>query len=652
MPPHDPDRRPALLIEGWRGINHSYALVNQYQMRALLRQDRFDLYAQDLPFINPQWNRAQNGSDFPADDQRVIDAVAPPPAGRPADFVYRIAAPFRAGAPEDRRCTMTFMAAEIGLPLSNFASDPETFDLFCRDRNRIVTPSRWSRDRIVEFGFPAEKVAVVPHAADPALFAPLPAEERASRRALLGIAPDETVFVNVGGAFWNKGLDLILIAFAHLRHSQKRCRLILKDQRDLYGRTVETVMEEVVRAGRCHFDNDTISAISIIPGHLTRPQLRDLYVLADCYVSPYRAEGFNLPVLEAIACHTPVIVTAGGATDDFCPEGVGLKIPGRPAILDGFQSLAPGRYIEPDIEALIETMRAVAGGQAHPSPSEQALRDAILRRFTWEEAAGQIADLFLEGHITPAETRPAPTAITQSDIRALITALRPRRMARLEKRRIGHPYDGGYVLPAIAEEADLVVSVGVGHDVSFDHAMAERGAIVLQFDHTVEGPPTAHANFRFYKKGLAAAPGADFLTFGDILDLMRDLPHQSPLLKFDIEGAEYEAFAAVPPEQLARFPVITCEIHDLDRLVEPPFFRRVADFVARLTAGHAPVHLHANNYGGLALVQGVPMPKVLELSFLRRDLDDCTAFADDPIPGPLDRPNHPYLADLCLTAFG
>lgn len=651
MPHHEPGHRPSLLIEGWRGINHSYALVNQYQMRELLRQDRFDLYAQDLPFINAQWNRAQNGSDFPAADQRLIDEV-PPPGARVTDFVYRIAAPFRGGDPDDTRATMTFMAAEIGLPLSNFLPGRDGLDFFCRDRNLIVTPSQWSRDRIIEFGFPAEKVVVIPHAADPALFAPMSAEERASRRALLGLAPDETVFVNVGGAFWNKGLDLVLIAFAQLRQSQKRIRLILKDQRDLYGRTVETVVEEVARSGRGRFDSDTIAAISVIPGHLTRPQLRDLYIVADCYVSPYRAEGFNLPVLEAIACHTPVIVTAGGATDDFCPEGLAFKIPGRPAILDGFESNAPGRYIEPDSESLVEAMRGVCAGPIAPSASQQKLRAEVLQRFSWTEAAAQIADILIDGRIAPADVRPAPPITTQTDIRALITSMRPRRMARMQKTRIGNDYDGGYVLPAIAEQADIVVSIGVGHDVSFDYAMAQRGAIVLQFDHTVETPPAQHENFRFYKKGLAAESAADFLTFGDILDLMQDFPGQAPLLKFDIEGSEYDAFVTTDPAQLLIFPVIVCEIHDLERLGEPLFYRRVAAFIDLFTAGHVPVHIHANNYGGVGLVHGVPLPKVLEISFLRRDLDACADLADDPIPGPLDRPNHPYLADLCLNAFG
>jgi glycosyltransferase involved in cell wall biosynthesis len=49
-------------------------------------------------------------------------------------------------------------------------------------------------------------------------------------------------------------------------------------------------------------------------------KMAEFYQLADVYVSPYRAEGFNLPALEACACGTPVICTKGGSTDDFMKE--------------------------------------------------------------------------------------------------------------------------------------------------------------------------------------------------------------------------------------------------------------------------------------------------------------------------------------------
>ena len=45
---------------------------------------------------------------------------------------------------------------------------------------------------------------------------------------------------------------------------------------------------------------------------LSTKQMAEFYLAADAYVSPYRAEGFNLPVLEASACGIPVICTKGG----------------------------------------------------------------------------------------------------------------------------------------------------------------------------------------------------------------------------------------------------------------------------------------------------------------------------------------------------
>ena len=44
-----------------------------------------------------------------------------------------------------------------------------------------------------------------------------------------------------------------------------------------------------------------------------------LYNIADLYISPYRGEGFNMPVLEAMSVGLPVLVSAGGSTDDFVP---------------------------------------------------------------------------------------------------------------------------------------------------------------------------------------------------------------------------------------------------------------------------------------------------------------------------------------------
>ncbi len=52
-----------------------------------------------------------------------------------------------------------------------------------------------------------------------------------------------------------------------------------------------------------------------------------MFQTADCYVSPYKAEGFNLPALEASACGLPVVVPRDGCTDSFLNDETAIRIP-------------------------------------------------------------------------------------------------------------------------------------------------------------------------------------------------------------------------------------------------------------------------------------------------------------------------------------
>lgn len=648
------------LIEGWRGVNHSFALVNQHQILELLRLDGVRLFHRDLPFAFSHWNKATHDSGFSAGDQARIEALADPDAA-PVDCIYRIVSPYVPTAPvaggQGPR-TLSFITTETGLSASSFGAGAGDPAAFVRDRDAIVTTTGWTRDRLVEYGFPAGKVHVVPCGVDTGLFRPLDPDERRVNRCNLGIADDETVFLNIGAAIWNKGVDVLLRAFAILRGRGLRVRLILKDQRDVYGLSVETTLGMVAAEYPILLQAGTLATISIISTNMERRQLRLLHGVADGYVSPYRAEGFNLPVIEALACAVPVIVTHGGATDEFCDDRMGWRIPGRAGSLDAAGEV-PGRFIEPDLDALVAAMEAVVSGR-RPADFDVA-RLEMLERFTWRRAAGRLMELAGDaGQREAVRTGPpaaapgaAPAVVrppNQADMLDLLRSMRPRKMRQTAKVRIGNAYDGGYVLPATAYACDAVLSIGVGSDVSFDLALAMQGATILQFDHTVEGPPVPHPNFRFEKRGWGPSTGGDLLGFADMLARLANIGARRPLLKFDVEGAEYEALDAIDAADLAGFEVIVCEIHHLGRLAEAGFFGQVRRSLAKLLAHHVPVHLHANNYAGMVLVEGIALPDVLEISFLRRDLDGFDDLAE-PIPGPLDRPNHPLVADLCLTAF-
>jgi glycosyltransferase involved in cell wall biosynthesis len=81
--------------------------------------------------------------------------------------------------------------------------------------------------------------------------------------------------------------------------------------------------EALIRAFRA---NPLNPEILYIDSDLSDSEMAGLYRSSDLLVSSYRGEGFNLPVLEAMATGLPVIVTEGGSTDDFCDKEFSWKI--------------------------------------------------------------------------------------------------------------------------------------------------------------------------------------------------------------------------------------------------------------------------------------------------------------------------------------
>jgi glycosyltransferase involved in cell wall biosynthesis len=199
---------------------------------------------------------------------------------------------------------------------------------------RVLTVSERTRRDLRElYGLPDEKIVVTPNGVDPAF---TPGEGAHDYALLVGAVQERKNPLAALAAADAAGLPLVVAGPA-------------KD---------EALVRELERRG------------ARVTGYVEQGELVRLYRGAACLVQPSRFEGFGLPVLEAMACGTPVVAV---------PEPALQEVAGEAAVWAEEHELADGIR-----RALAERERRVAAGL------ERA------RLFSWRETARRTLDVYRE----------------------------------------------------------------------------------------------------------------------------------------------------------------------------------------------------------------------------------------------------------------
>ncbi len=377
----EPDR--TLQIQGWHFIPHSYAIVNQFHSLELLKESGIRLSHRDVPYSDPAWQPTA-GLFHPADEAALRNIPLASPDERP-EALFRIAYPYNY-APSPAERTFVFGTAEYGcVPPHYYVGAESLRQVMAETDIMLITPSNWSKKGFIESGAYPERVVVIPHGVDPGLFHPLGRQERTLLRKQFGW--DGFTFLSLGAMTGNKGIPLLLKAFAILAERHPEARLVLKglnglyDSRERFKQLVADLTPHQLRLlePRLTWRENTLGFAD----------MAKLYQAADAYVSPYLAEGFNMPVLEAAACGAAVICTGGGATDDFTSSEFALRVESREE-QSRQESGVRRHYLQPDIEHLLHQMLTALESPDFRAGARLAGPAFVAQGFTWKQVTARL----------------------------------------------------------------------------------------------------------------------------------------------------------------------------------------------------------------------------------------------------------------------
>jgi glycosyltransferase involved in cell wall biosynthesis len=217
----------------------------------------------------------------------------------------------------------------------------------------VAVSENTRQDLIRHYGLPPEKVVVIYSGVDPGRFHPPPA----------ALPPAAPYILYVGNQYPYKNIARLLEAFAGLMQEGFPHSLLLAGGNDpRHFPELERLVKKSGLDGRVRF-----------LGYVRQEELPGLYAQAQLFVLPSLYEGFGLPVLEAMACGTPVALGRTASLPEAGGDAAAYFDPLDPADMRKAMARVLG-------DAGLRRRMAEAG-------AEQA------RRFRWEGAAERYLEL-------------------------------------------------------------------------------------------------------------------------------------------------------------------------------------------------------------------------------------------------------------------
>ncbi|PJF22277.1 MAG: glycosyltransferase family 1 protein [Phototrophicales bacterium] len=224
--------------------------------------------------------------------------------------------------------------------------------LSCRRAKRVIAISHsTAQDLTASLDIPAEKIDIAPAGYDAERFYPQHPADIAAFKVKKGL-PDR-FWLYLGTLEPRKNLITLIDAYARL---DKKLPLILAGGK---GWLYDSIFERIQQYG--------LQDMIRLPGFIPAEELPFWYNSAELFVYPSVFEGFGLPVLEAMACGTPVVVSDASSLPEVA-QGAGMLVPPH------------------DVDAWVQALQTAYDDDAwRRHAAEQGITQA--KQFTWLHTA-------------------------------------------------------------------------------------------------------------------------------------------------------------------------------------------------------------------------------------------------------------------------
>jgi glycosyltransferase involved in cell wall biosynthesis len=275
--------------------------------------------------------------------------------------------------------------------------------------------SQWTKHQAIQGGIVPSRVMVVPLGIDQDIFNPsgdrypLPTTKKFK-------------FLFVGAAILRKGIDILLKAYGQAFRPEDDVCLVIKDHsKDVFYRG-EKFRDRILSL----LEDEGYPELIYLDPYLSPSELASLYRTCDVAVFPYRAEGFSIPILEAMSCGVPSVVPNFGACLDFCTPDSSFLLPVRriraPVMGDfaintlGFKERVNGvDFCEMSADTLAFGLKEVASMSSSELQKKSGKGVSLaLGRYKWTDIVVQ-----MKKHLARLESYKTPVRFQRSRLKTL-----------------------------------------------------------------------------------------------------------------------------------------------------------------------------------------------------------------------------------------